>query len=379
MSDVGRVWPSECSEYADARTGARVRQLTNHRAHSHHLYFTNPGWYAAGRRLLISSDRGNRTNLYGLDLASGEIEQLTDLEPLARPYEVVFLRACVNPKRDEAYYTYGREVCALDLATKESRVIGEIPEGFRPSMSNCTADGTSLCLGTFEILGDVSRTDLLRGYVGFRETFEAKPLSKIIRYATDGSGTEVVHEDKTWIGHVNTSPTKPVLLTFCHEGPWDLVDNRIWCLDIESQKAWRVRPREQGEKVGHEYWYADGERIGYHGARPDGTGLFGRIRYDNSDRVEGTFSTQTGHIHSNDESLVVGDRGVVRVWKWTGDGYDGPRVLCEHRSSFHIQQVHVHPRFSPDGSYVLFTSDRTGYGNVYAVDVPEFESLPPAD
>ncbi len=57
-------------------------------------------------------------------------------------------------------------------------------------------------------------------------------------------------------------------------------------------------------------------------------------------------------------------------------GFDGPRILCEHRSSAHIQHTHVHLRFSPDGSYVVFTSDMSGYGNVYTVDVPDFADLP---
>ncbi|MBM4047283.1 MAG: oligogalacturonide lyase, partial [Planctomycetes bacterium] len=51
-------------------------------------------------------------------------------------------------------------------------------------------------------------------------------------------------------------------------------------------------------------------------------------------------------------------------------------LLCEHRSSCHVQQVHVHPRFTPDGKQVLFTSNVSGYGNVYLADVPVFESLP---
>ena len=51
---------------------------------------------------------------------------------------------------------------------------------------------------------------------------------------------------------------------------------------------------------------------------------------------------------------------------------DGPRVLYEHRSSFHIQQVQVHPRFGSDGRQVLFTSDISRYGNVYLAEVPEF-------
>ena len=72
----------------------------------------------------------------------------------------------------------------------------------------------------------------------------------------------------------------------------------------------------------------------------------------------------------------MGGLPVVRLWKWNGSGFDGPRMLCEHRSSAHIQKVHVHPRFSPDGRSVVFTSDTSGYGNVYVVCVPSFESLP---
>lgn len=41
------------------------------------------------------------------------------------------------------------------------------------------------------------------------------------------------------------------------------------------------------------------------------------------------------------------------------------------------QRSHAHPAFSPDGKHVLFTSNRTGYCNIYLADVPEsFESLP---
>jgi hypothetical protein len=32
----------------------------------------------------------------------------------------------------------------------------------------------------------------------------------------------------------------------------------------------------------------------------------------------------------------------VRLWQWTGNGFAGPKALCQHRSSMHIQQTHVH-------------------------------------
>ena len=141
------------------------------------------------------------------------------------------------------------------------------------------------------------------------------------------------------------------MLTFCHEGPWNEVDNRIWGMNTDSGEVWKIRAREADESISHEYWHADGEGIGYHGRNRDGTQFLGHAHYDDSDRV-------------------------VRLWRSSEDGYDGPRALCCHDSSMKIQQLHVHPRFDVTGRYVIFTSDISGYGDVYQVEVPSFESLP---
>ncbi len=378
--NVGRKRPAEMKEFRDPQTNVRVRQLTDYRGNSHHLYFTNPGWYDNDRRLVFSSDRDNMTNLFSIELGTGEITQLTDLEP----NEVAFFSACLNPRKPEVYYSYGGKLIALDLWSLRGRVIYEVPKGFVSSMANCTADGRYLCAGIYEDLSDRFKIDIARGYVGFREISAARPLSRIERIAVDGSGFDTVHEENYWINHVNTSPTQSDIITFCHEGPWDMVDNRIWGLNIETGEVWKIRPREnEGEKVGHEYWFADGQFIGYHGSNPDRTAFLGYIRYDNSERVEVSFPYQasTGHIHSNDRSLIVGDNGdVVRLWRYNGSVYDKSRVLCQHKSTKHIQQFHVHPRFSPDGREILFTTNMSGYGNVYLADVPDdVESLPIAD
>ena len=372
----GRVWPAECTRFEDPASGVEIRQLTDYKGHSHHVYFTNPGWYDEGRRMLLGSDRENRTNLFSIELESGRITQLTDLEPVGPPHETSFLCTCLNPTRGEACFWHGRSLVALDLASLQTRVLWEMPEGFRRSMINVTADGRYVCGGIFEDLASRFRIDYLRGYVGFAETWAANPLSRVVRVATDGSGAETVWEERSWIGHVNTSPTQPHLLTFCHEGPWNKVDNRIWGLDITTGQPWPIRPREGEEAVGHEYWLADGIHIAYHGRWPDGRKLFGRVRYDNSEPLEVDFPHETGHMHSNDFDLLVGDGSpYVRLWKWNGDGFDGPRILAEHHSSMNIQRVHVHPRFTPDGSHVVYTTDRSGYGNVYLAPVPDFASL----
>ena len=375
---IGRIWPSETVEVQDPFSDIGLRQLTNYRAHSHHFYFTNPGWYDGGRRLLVASDRDNRTNLFGLELHSGQIQQLTDLNPLPLPREVEFLRACVSSMKDEAYFWYGMELRALDLHSLETRVLYRMEDGWDVSMINCSADGRHVYASVSEDMSSRFRVDYLRGYVGFRETWAARPLSRILRIAVDGSGGQNLFEESYWIGHVNTSPTHNELLTFCHEGPWNEVDNRIWGMNVETGGVWKIRARqEEGEAVGHEYWHSDGERIGYHGRRVDGTQFIGHVRYDDTDPIETAFPGKTGHIHSNGPELIVGDGGrVVRLWQRQGDGYGAPRALCCHDSSMKIQQLHVHPRFSPDGTHVLFTSDVSGYGNVYLAEVPDVASLP---
>lgn len=374
----GQTWPAEHHAYTDRLTGVRVRRLTNYKGHSHHFYFTNPGWWDNGRRLLFGSDRGNRTNLFSLELESGEITQLTDMDQPPPPGETSFLFASVSPTQPEAYFWHGPELIALHLETLEQRTLFRAPAGYLPNMTNVTADGQAVCSVIYQDLSDRFEVDLLHGYVGFREYWEAMPHSQIVRARTDGSGADVVFEENYWIGHINTSTTHPAALTYCHEGPWEQVDNRIWGLDMATGKNWQIRPRTAGERVGHEYWHADGMHLGYHGAWPDGRKFFGRIRFDNTEPFEVDFPHETGHIHSNDFSLIVGDAGrVVRLWQWNGEGFDGPRALCEHGSSAHIQQVHVHPRFNAAGTHVLFTSDVSGYGNLYLAEVPEFASLPP--
>lgn len=371
--NVGRMWASESSSFTDSESGTSVRQLTSYRAHTHHFYFTNPGWHAGGSRLLVACDRGNATNLFSVDLATGALRQLTDLTPLPLPREVEFLRACVNPVREEAYFWYGMQLVALDLDSLQTRVLFEMAAGWDVSMINCSADGTHVYASISEDLSERFRVDYLRGYVGFRETWEARPLSRILRIATDGSGGGSVFEEQYWIGHVNTCPTDADMLTFCHEGPWVDVDQRIWGLRVSTGQVWPIRARDrEGQRVGHEYWFADGERVGYHGGNPDGTQFIGHCRPDDTDHVEHSFPGQSGHIHSNHAGLIVGDGGKhVRLWQDTGDGYDGPFALCRHDSSTKIQQLHVHPRFSGDGTQVVFTSDMSGYGNVYLADVPD--------
>ena len=382
----GRVYEDPQFRYVDSHSGREIWQLTDYLGHSNHLYFTDPCWFNSDRSLIFTSDRENQSNLFRFDLDTAQITQLTDLKGRGRP------GGCFSAANQRHYFWWQGEIHELDVETLEEQVIYRAPEGMSPGgRANPTADGRYICARLMkEPLQETPR--ILFSYSRFREFFLAKPFTQIVRIEVATGAVEVIHEDYCYIGHINTSPTNPDTLTFCHEGPWDEVDQRIWGLNVQTGAVWKIRPQDDDDvAIGHEYWFADGEHIGYHGRPRSGKGdhLFGWLRWDNTDHHEVRFPFHSTHFHSLDERLIVGDgtpafvftsnspaRPFIQLFKWDGERYVGPRILAFHRSTFNNQHAHPHPRFTPDGKAVLYSSDLTAYSNMYLVEVGDFETLP---
>ena len=60
-------------------------------------------------------------------------------------------------------------------------------------------------------------------------------------------------------------------------------------------------------------------------------------------------------------------------------GWEAPRILAYHGSTFNGQRSHPHPRLTPDGRHVLYTSDVSGYANLYLAPVGDLDDLPVLD
>ncbi|MFN2270383.1 MAG: oligogalacturonate lyase family protein, partial [Anaerolineae bacterium] len=134
-TNIGCRWEPELNIYQDPVSGATVHQLTNYKGHSNHFYFTYPCWYDAGRKIVFYSDRENATNLFGVDLESGDIVQLTDFDPTQG--EIGSLSK--NPAREEIYFYHGDTLTALDLASLDTRPLYTRPAGRVGGGANATA------------------------------------------------------------------------------------------------------------------------------------------------------------------------------------------------------------------------------------------------
>ncbi|MEM6430454.1 MAG: oligogalacturonate lyase family protein [Deinococcota bacterium] len=383
--------------YTDSYSGRTITQLTDYLGHSNHLYFTDPCWLRGQDSFIFTSDREGASNLFSFDLATNTIRQLTDLtrDKDTRP------AGCFSAANNCHYFWWGRQIIELNVETLAERIVYELPDDMEATDARpgITADGRYICT---RIMKDEGATGPNFAYARFRELFAAKPFSQILRIEIASGNTEVIHEDYCFITHENPSPTLPHIMTFCHEGPWDLVEQRIWGLNILTGEVWKLRDQTGANiAIGHEYWLANGTQIGYHGRLTDGHAadqhasnhqshhIYGYMNWDGSERSEHYFPFASTHFCSLDASLIVGDgtaaavfsqqgdaQPFIQLFNWNGRAFEEARVLAYHRSTFNDQHAHCHPRFTPDGKYIMYASDMSRYANIYLVEVGDLNDLP---
>ncbi|TVR46424.1 MAG: hypothetical protein EA402_02675 [Planctomycetota bacterium] len=364
--------------FQDAHSGLSLTRYGGHIGHSHCLYFTSDGWTADQRHFLCAMETAELGNqLYAIELSSGRLSQLTNLAQGAAPQHR-FNYASLSPDGGRVAYWDADDLVVQHLASGERSVIyhaeGEVH-------GTCwTADGRQVltCRSEECQLGSgTSTADRLRW-------LSAPPLSQVLAIDAGGGGERVLHEERWLITHVNASPTDPDLCTFCHEGPWLTIDQRIWGLRLSGGSAWPVVPHDGVWGVGHEFWCADGRTVGYHARHKDGTWRHaaGFVDVLSAQVWQAEISVPTHHAVAIDNQRMILD-GTRESGEWLllidreGDQWGEPRVLCRHDSSRHHHRVHVHPRLRRDGRQISFNSDVRGYGDVYLLDLPEdCSSLP---
>lgn len=400
---IGQTWPSEMRDFHDEKTGRMIRQLTQ-TGNNVHLYFTENSFDANRPEIIFLSDRASgqqkkpdqqpHYNLFRMNLETGVIEQLTD-EPMgsaenlhAGPVGSV----TKTPDSQIIVYRTGNKIKKLDARTGESITLYEEEGAYTlgaPSIAN-NRRYIAFCRNE-----DVHVPDG-PNYTGFKERFYLIKDGRITLAYLDGSGWFDVFKDTHQVGHFQFCPIDGTLGSFCHEGPWHLVTQRMWLLDFISHNVWPCFRQDEDDSVGHEFWTRDGYIFfDNRGPGHDGTitssrtqavatgvavkqstmipfvGLADR-RGEVVRRIDMPY--YCNHYHANPEhTLLVGDDVDDLVLITIGEIEPGsntqPRleVLCNHKTSWHTQSAHCHPTWSWDGKQILYASDYGGQINLYLI------------
>jgi oligogalacturonide lyase len=373
----GEVLPAEKSTFADRKSGVMVTRYTARQSHSHHCYFNVDGSWDGGRQVVISRDDGQGAALFSLNLASGEFTRLTPSILHGS------LAASVCASREEAYFWSDDALWSAHLREHTLRRVTALPAGFEGQNTAVTSDGSAVVTALFERTGesDVQPSTEVR-----MEMLKRPRRTRVVEISLTDGTIRTLHESaEHFLGHANPSPTDPDLLTFCHEGPWLEIGQRIWGLRRSGGQPWPIVPRDPDWGVGHEFWLADGQTIGYH-ARYMGDKwrhALGWAKADNSACFQAEVAVPTHHAHARQRDLYVldGTRSAgdyLFVVERDGTGWAKPRILCAHDTSRWHHRAHAHPHLCADGKTVLFTSDRGDYCDVYAVTIPDKPDTLPA-
>lgn len=370
--------------YQDPDTGAAVCRLTPPEVTCHRNYFYQKCFTNDGSQLLFAGEFEGHWNYYLLDLASGQARQLTE-----GAGDNTF-GGFLSPDDSTLYYVKnGRDLLRVDLDTLVETQVYQVPEqwvgyGTWVANSDCT-----------KLVGiEIAKADWipLTDWSLFQSFYHTKPHCRLLRVDLASGETRVIHEEQGWLGHPIYRPFDDQTVAFCHEGPHDLVDARMWLVNEDGSAVRKVRSHLEGESCTHEFWVPDGSYLMY-------------VSYlkGQQDRIIRRFNPDSGvdepvmampacsHLMSNhDGSLLVGDGSGTPVDVKDTHGYtidNDPFLyvfdvrqgyyyqLAAHNTSWRVfqgdrQVTHPHPSFTPDDRQVLFTSDCDGKPALYLATLP---------
>jgi oligogalacturonide lyase len=389
------TWPSEMRTFTDEQTGRTIKQLTS-TGNNVHMYFTENSFVNGKNEIIFQSDRASgkdraphqdpEYSIFRMDLDTGVVEQISD-DIVKSPHAVT-----KTPDGQLIAYSTGNQVKVLNLEAGENRVVYEEHGNFEiASVPSIAANRRYVAFCRNEVSDDPIHYHGAN-YAGFKERFYAIKDGRITLAYIDGSGWFDVFKDTHQVGHFQFSPVDPTLGMFCHEGPWNLVAQRIWFLDFISREVRPCFRQAEQDSIGHEFWTQDGNLFfDNRGPGHDGTITSHRTQAVVTEVAvnENTMTPFVGlvdpqgnlvrrldmpfycnHYHANpDNTLLVGDDVDNLVMIDIAGQQATQQVLATHKTSWHTQSSHCHPTWDWDGSRILYASDHGGRVQLYLLEL----------
>lgn len=361
---AGTVLASEAQELRCPATGARIRQVTRARCHSHHPFYYLPAYDDAQRHLVMVSERSGRPEIWIEQRSDGALVQLTDCAELNE--------WSVHPSHDGryVYYTAGGSGCRVRVADQRAEVLVDF--------------SAAATRGAGQVGAGMGTTTLSRD-----DRYWAVPLRLGARSqlavvdCSSGDWCGICERDT--IAHPEFHPDDATLLRYAGS-----YRERIWVIDRDGDNERLVYRRDAAARqwIVHEVWRPGSREI----LTVDWPhGMLGIDVDSGTTRQVCSFNAWHAAISRDGAQMVADttfpDRGLQLFDP--RDGVGDPRQLClseasnvgEHWGLGHCpyddgvvdvyapQHTHPHPCFSPDGRRVVFTSDAGGYAQVYEVEL----------
>jgi oligogalacturonide lyase len=379
--------------HVDRDTGSRVTRLTPLDVTCHRNYFYQKCFSNDGSGLLFAGEFGPQPsphwNYHWLDLKTQVATQLTD-----QAGENSF-GGFLSPDDAHLYFVRAeRQLIRLSLADRSEEVVYTVPAGW---VGYGTWVANSACTRMVGI--EIAAEDWfpLSDWQKFHQMFHSQPRCRLIRIDLATGAREVILEKDGWLGHPQYRPFDDNTVAYCHEGPHDLVDARMWFINEDGSNMRCGKTHLPGEACTHEFWVPDGSKMIYVSYLKDQTerwicGL-DPVTLAN-ERL--ALMPPCSHLMSNfDGSKLVGDgcgspadvadAGAHTI---TTDPYlhlfnlkpragePATQRIARHDSSWGVykgsrQVTHPHPSFTPDEKQVLFSADAQGEPALYLADVPQ--------
>ncbi len=355
----GSVSSSESRTFYDRRTGTRIRQVTRASAHHHHPFFFIPAYDDAMQRLIFVSNRTGTPQIFAEERNTSELRQLTDRHDVSE--------WSVHPSYNgkAVFFTAGTSGWRLDLETlKEHELVNFSATEMRDEGMVAAAMGT---------------TALSYDDKWWAVRFRVGDESALAIVDTETGDHEIILRRDS-IAHLQFCPDDSNLLYYA--GP---LTDRVWVIrrDGTGNRRLYARNVEKNEWITHESWIPGTRELAFVDW-PRGVRC---VNVDTEEERQITTFNAWHAICNKDGTIMVADTNFPDVGIQIFDPRDGvgePKTLCypgassigEHWNGpfpyangpitvYAPQHTHPHPSFSPDGQYIVFTSDRSGFAQIY--------------
>lgn len=314
-------------------------------------------------RLIFVSHRTGSPQIFAEIRATGELVQLTDRPDLAE--------WSLHPARNGTFVVFiaGTSAWRLDLPSLEEH------ELVRFDTSSMREKGmVGAAMGTTTLSHD-DRWWAVPVKVG--------ELSRFYVIDTGNGACDIILERDT-IGHPQFCPDDSSLLFYA--GP---MTDRLWLINRDGTNDRRLLERSNPlQWVTHESWISGRRELAFvdwpHGMKAVHVDT-GQTRTITEFPAWHAYPNDTGQTFVCDTNFP--DIG-LHVFPSLGSAND-VRFLCKSEATsigdhwakpfpynngpvkvYAPQHTHPHPRFSPDGKFIVFTSDRTGHAQLYEAEFP---------